>query len=86
MSKASVWELRVLKEWKNDLRGKTKAEKRDKKPVFLCLRFLGQHAQPLSRDVIVISSVRWPVPGEAITLNRLASDTDPGSYRCLHSC
>lgn len=34
MSKASVWELRVLKEWKNDLRGKTKTEKKRQKGCF----------------------------------------------------
>lgn len=85
MRKASVWELGVLKEWKSDLRGKTKKEKLWKTEC-LCLRFLRQCEKPPSRDFIVISSVRWPVPGEAITLNRLTSDTDPASYRCLDAC
>ena len=86
MSKASIWELRVLKVWKSDLRVKTKQENCEKQPVSRCLRFLKQRAKPPSRDFIVISSVRWPVPGDAITLNRLTSDTHPGSYRCLHAC
>lgn len=78
----------VFKKWKSDSRGKTKTENsgEKKETCFLCLRFLRQHTKPLSRDVSVISSVRWPVPGEVITLNRFTSDTDPGSYRCLHSC
>lgn len=70
------------------LRGKTKKQKHgratEKKPSDLgVLRFLRQRMKPPSRDFIVISFVRRPVPGEVITLNRHTSDTDPGSYRCL---
>lgn len=86
MGKASVGEClrngRAIREVKQ--RQKNSGEK--KETCFLCLRFLRQHTKPLSRDFSVISSVRWLVPGEVITLNRFTSDTDPGSYRCLHSC
>lgn len=85
-----MWEFGVLKERNSDLRGKTKSRKQRKKkqhPASLCLTFLRLRVKkPPSRDFIVISSVRWPVPREVITLNRLASDTDLGSYRCLHAC
>lgn len=82
-----MWELGVLKERNSDLRRKTKNENSGKKqPASLCLTFLRLRVKPPSRDFIVISSVRWPVPGEVITLNRLTSHKDLGSYRCLHAC
>lgn len=80
MRRASMWELRVLKEWNSDLRGKTKTEKQ---PAFLCLKFPRHCVKPPSRDLVVISFVRWLVPREVITLNRLSSDMDPCSYRCF---
>lgn len=86
MRKASIWELRVLKERNSDLKGEKQRKKNRKKntkqPVSLSLRFLRQRNLPAE----LISSVRWPVPGEAITLNRLNSDTEPASYRCLTAC
>lgn len=82
MRNASVWELRVFKGWKSDLRGKSNPKQAECSPFFLSLRFPRQRVEPPNRDVSVISSVRWTVPGEAITLNRFTADTDPASYRC----
>lgn len=61
-------------------------ENKERQPGFLYLKFLKRHVKPPSRDFIVISCFRWPVPGEVITWNRLTSDTDPCSYRCLKAC
>lgn len=68
---------------------KQRAENSEKKKHPACLRLMFLRLRvkkPPSQDFIVISSVRWPVPREVITLNRLAGDTDLGSYRCLHAC
>lgn len=62
--------------------GEIKPKTGGMQPVFLSLRFPRQRVEPPNRDVSVISSVRWTVPGEAITLNRFTADTDPASYRC----
>lgn len=55
--------------------------RREKSP-FSCAEGSSGSAEPPSRDVSVISSVRWTVPGEAITLNRFTAATVWSSYRC----
>lgn len=80
-----VWSAQRTEQW-FERENKKNENSGEKQSASLCLTFLRLRVKPPSRDFIVISSVRWPVPREVITLNRLTSDKDPGSYRCLHAC
>lgn len=67
---------------RSERENKVGGEKQAEKSPFSCVQGSSGSAEPPSRDVSVISSVRWTVPGEAITLNRFTADTLASSSRC----